>query len=101
MSPARSSVQAFKVAPQGAGFRLADDKSVLTDGVLATGVRFGPDGALYLADWILSFEPKGRGRVWKLDIPGGATSAARVGSASGLPGRLREPFNRAGAGAVG
>jgi putative heme-binding domain-containing protein len=77
-SPARSSIQAFKVAPQGAGFRLAEDKAILQDGVLATGVRFGPDGALYLADWILSFEPKGRGRVWKLDVPGGASSPIRV-----------------------
>jgi len=77
-SPARSSIQAFKVAPAGAGFRLAEDKAVLTDGVLATGVKFGPDGALYLADWIVSFEPKGRGRIWKLDVPGGATSPARV-----------------------
>ena len=77
-SPARSSIQAFKVAPQGAGFRLAEDKAILQDGVLATGVRFGPDGALYLADWIVSFEPKGRGRIWKLDVPGGASSPIRV-----------------------
>ncbi|HEV7990266.1 MAG TPA: HEAT repeat domain-containing protein [Gemmatimonadaceae bacterium] len=74
-SPARSSIRAFKVAPKGAGFRLTDDKAVLQDGVLATGVKFGPDGALYLADWIVSFEPKGRGRIWKLDVPGGATSS--------------------------
>ena len=51
---------------------------MLKDGVLATGVKFGPDGALYLADWILSFEPKARGRIWKLDVASGAASPARA-----------------------
>jgi hypothetical protein len=37
-------------------------------GVLATGIDFGPDGALYLADWIQGWDTKDHGRIWKLDV---------------------------------
>ena len=38
------------------------------------GLAFGPDGALYFADWIDGWRTKGAGRVWKLDAaePDGA-----------------------------
>jgi putative membrane-bound dehydrogenase-like protein len=76
-SPARASIQGFTLAPQGAGFRLVEDKTVI-EGLLATGVKFGPDGALYMADWIDGWDPKDRGRVWKIDVPGGATNPLRL-----------------------
>src|SRR5690625_6580636 len=38
-------------------------------GILATGLSFGPDGALYFADWIDSWALKDAGRIWKLDKP--------------------------------
>jgi quinoprotein glucose dehydrogenase len=72
-----ASIQGFTLIPQGAGFRLGDDKLVVK-GILTTGVKFGPDGALYLADWIQGWDPKDRGRVWKVDVPGGASSPART-----------------------
>ncbi|MEP7000226.1 MAG: HEAT repeat domain-containing protein, partial [bacterium] len=75
-APARASVQGFTLAPQGAGFRLAEDKAV-ERGLLTTGVKFGPDGALYAADWIEGWDPKERGRVWKIDVPGADTSTLR------------------------
>ena len=77
-TPAGSSIQGFKLAPQGAGFRLAIDTTVVKGGSLTTGVKFGPDGALYLADWIQGWDPKERGRIWKIDVPGGAASPART-----------------------
>jgi quinoprotein glucose dehydrogenase len=75
-APARASIQAFKVAPQGAGFRVTDDTAVVKD-LLVTGVRFGPDGALYLADWIEGWGPKERGRIWKVDVPAAAANPLR------------------------
>jgi quinoprotein glucose dehydrogenase len=73
-TPSGSSVRGFTLAPQGAGFRLAEDKLVL-EGLLVTGLKFGPDGALYLADWIEGWNPKDRGRVWKVDIEADASPA--------------------------
>ncbi|HEU4722326.1 MAG TPA: HEAT repeat domain-containing protein [Gemmatimonadaceae bacterium] len=70
-APARASIQAFKLAPQGAGFRLATDTAIVQN-LLVTGVTFGPDGALYLADWIEGWEPKKRGRIWKVDVAANA-----------------------------
>lgn len=80
-TPSGSSIQGFTLAPQGAGFRLAEDKLVVS-GIQATGVKFGPDGALYFADWIVGWDPKERGRIWKLDVPGGAATAVRAATRS-------------------
>ena len=40
-------------------------------------MKFGPDGALYLADWMRGWESKDEGRIWKVDSPAAASSAAR------------------------
>lgn len=65
-NPAQSGVHAFKLQPDGATFKLGETQKIL-GGVLATGLDFGPDGALYVADWIDGWNTKDRGRVWKLD----------------------------------
>jgi hypothetical protein len=44
-----------------------EDKDVVS-GILPTGIRFGPDGALYAADWINGWGTKNYGRVWKVDV---------------------------------
>jgi putative heme-binding domain-containing protein len=76
-TPSGSSVRGFTLAPKGAGFRLAEDKLVL-EGLQITGLKFGPDGALYLADWIEGWNPKDRGRIWKLDVADSGASPARI-----------------------
>ena len=70
-------VYAFRLKEQGAGFALESDK-VLLRGILSVGIKFGPDGALYLTDWITGWTAKGKGRIWKLDAPGAAATAPRV-----------------------
>lgn len=75
-NPARSGIHAFKLVPKGATFELGENKSVMS-GVLATGVDFGPDGAMYIADWIDGWDTKNFGRIWKLDVANGADSPAR------------------------
>lgn len=69
-NPGRSHIWAFDLAPKGASFELKTDQDVLS-GVLPTGIRFGPDGALYVADWINGWDTKNYGRVWKLDVAEG------------------------------
>jgi len=66
-NPDRSHIWAFDLKPKGASFELDTDESILS-GVLPTGIEFGPDGALYVADWINGWDTKNYGRVWKLDV---------------------------------
>ena len=69
-------VYGFTLSPDGAGFKKKDEK-VLTKGVLVVGMKIGPDGALYLTDWITGWDSKNNGRLWKLDTPAAAGSAIR------------------------
>ncbi|WP_209405426.1 HEAT repeat domain-containing protein [Pseudozobellia sp. WGM2] len=69
-NPDRSNIWSFDLKPKGASFELDTDQSILS-GVLPTGIQFGPDGALYLADWINGWGTKNYGRVWKLDVADG------------------------------
>ncbi len=66
-SPATSTVYAFSLSPSGASFELENDREIL-EGVLATGLSFGPDGALYVADWVQGWDTEETGRIWKLDV---------------------------------
>ncbi len=65
-NPAQSGIYSFKLNPKGAGFSLGENKKVLS-GILATGLDFGPDGALYVADWIEGWGTHKYGRIWKMD----------------------------------
>ena len=66
-TPTRSHIWSFGLKPKGASFELNGEKDILS-GVLPTGIQFGPDGALYVADWINGWNTKNYGRVWKLDV---------------------------------
>ena len=66
-TPTRSHIWSFGLKPKGASFELNGEKDILS-GVLPTGIQFGPDGALYVADWINGWDAKNYGRVWKLDV---------------------------------
>ena len=65
--PSRSHIWSFDLKPKGASFELDTDIDVLS-GILPTGLEFGPDGALYAADWITGWGTKDYGRIWKLDV---------------------------------
>ena len=76
-SPARSRIFGFRLAPSGAGFTF-DGEEVVTRGILATGIDFGPDGALYAADWVQGWNTNDEGRIWRIDDAAGARSALRA-----------------------
>ncbi len=75
-SPTNSPIHAFTLKPNGAGFQLDKTQEVVS-GLLPTSLDWGPDGALYFADWIDGWGTKDAGRIWKLDEPGGAATAIR------------------------
>lgn len=64
-SPASSGLHAFQLQPKGASFELTKTEKVVGS-FLPTGIDFGPDGALYMADWINGWGDKNYGRIWKL-----------------------------------
>ena len=76
-SPGNSTIHAFRLKQDGAGFALEQEQPILS-GVLATGITFGPAGALYVADWVEGWESNGEGRIWTLDVPGASSSPHRT-----------------------
>lgn len=76
-SAARSAIHAFTLKPNGVSFELDRDEKIL-EGLLATGMDFGPDGALYFADWIEGWTLNQQGRIWTLDTSDEAGSEVRM-----------------------
>lgn len=76
-NPAQSGVYGFKLKPKGASFSLGED-TLVVGGILATGIDFGPDGAMYIADWIDGWDTHNYGRIWKLDDKRGAALTERL-----------------------
>ncbi len=66
-NPSRSPLWSFTLKPSGASFDLEAEQKVIT-GILPTGIRFGPDGALYVADWVNGWGTKDYGRIWRMDV---------------------------------
>ncbi len=75
-----SGVHAFRVAPSGAGFELVEPRRFFW-GCLATDADFGPDGALYVSDWVDGWKTTGKGRIWRIAPAAGI--AAEDGSEIG------------------
>jgi putative membrane-bound dehydrogenase-like protein len=74
---ANARVMAFTMIPKGAGFDASSLKQVL-QGVLAPGMKIGPDGAMYLTDWMAGWSPTGEGQIWKLDSVKGKSDPVRA-----------------------
>lgn len=88
-NPARSGIHSFKLKPKGASFELAETSKIL-GGILATGLDFGPDGSLYVADWVEGWKTKDIGRVWKLDDKDGQSWPERQDTENILKEDLEE-----------
>ncbi len=64
-SPASSGLHAFQLQPKGASFEMTKTEKII-GGFLPTGIDFGPDGALYMGDFVNGWDDKNYGRIWKL-----------------------------------
>ncbi len=65
-SSGRSGVRQFHLEPSGASYRLLRD-SMFLQGVLATDCDFGPDGNLYVSDWLEGWTGTGMGRIYRIE----------------------------------
>ncbi len=61
---AASVVHDIKLEPKGAWYRVKE-RDDFVKGVLTTDVEFGPDGGLYVLDWVESWGGVGKGRIYK------------------------------------
>ena len=63
-----SVVHEITLMPMGAWYELKERRD-LVKGVLTTDVEFGPDGSLYVLDWVESWSGINKGRIFKLTSP--------------------------------
>ncbi len=62
--PVKSCVRTFRLAPRGGSFEVHDDEETFRN-VLATDVEIGPDGAVWVSDWVEGWFGEGKGRIWR------------------------------------
>lgn len=64
-APSYSGVHAFRTTPRGAFYELGEVERLIWN-VLVTDIDFGPDGSLYLTDWVQGWNKTGKGRVYRI-----------------------------------
>lgn len=63
--PANSGIRTFKMKPKGATYELVDSEQFVWK-MLVTDVDFGPDGAMYISDWVDGWTGLNKGRIYRL-----------------------------------
>ncbi len=63
-----SGVRSLAMKPKGASFEITDAKEFFWH-VLATDLEWGPDGSLFVADWVEGWDGPGKGRVHRVFDP--------------------------------
>jgi quinoprotein glucose dehydrogenase len=71
----QSGVRSLALKPKGASFEVVDSEQFLW-GVLATDVDFGPDGSLYVLDWVEGWSKPNKGRIYRVADPSKEKDAA-------------------------
>jgi quinoprotein glucose dehydrogenase len=61
-------IHTFAVRPKGAAYELGEVKPFLWE-AWPTDAKFGPDGRLYMCDWVHGFPMTGKGRVFRIYDP--------------------------------
>ena len=67
-------MEAFTITPKGSAFAMSKARLVHS-GIMGIGLSFGPEGELYLADWVGGYPLDEEGAIWRTKS---APSAARA-----------------------
>ena len=62
--PANSGIRVIRTQPQGAFWKVERSEQPIWK-ILATDAQFGPDGALWVCDWVDGWVGEGKGRVYR------------------------------------
>ena len=63
-----STVHSFGLKPRGAGFEMIERERLISD-LLCTDVEVGPDGGVYVSDWVQGWDKTGKGRIYRVFDP--------------------------------
>ncbi|MBL8752831.1 MAG: HEAT repeat domain-containing protein [Planctomycetes bacterium] len=83
-----SGVHALRLQRVGAGYEVASTDKVVWN-VLATDCEFGPDGSLYVLDWVSGWNKTGKGRIYRVRTPEMANDLALRNTAQLLGSDLK------------
>ncbi|HVR75993.1 MAG TPA: HEAT repeat domain-containing protein, partial [Planctomycetota bacterium] len=64
-----SGIRTFALEKRGASYEMTDQHPFVWS-VLATDCDFGPDGAMYISDWVTGWDKTGKGRIYRVSDPG-------------------------------
>lgn len=81
---------------QGAFFKMKEARDFIK-GLLTTDVEFGPDGGLYVLDWVESWGGVGKGRIYRFTEKGadeGLQAETKKFISEGMAGRASEELGR-------
>ncbi len=70
-------LSSFRLIEDGAAFKMVDEKTFVK-GIMGTGLSFGPDGALYVADWNGGWSLNENGGIRKIDLEGAENRPIRL-----------------------
>lgn len=84
-----SGIRAIQVKPRGAFWTVERNEQLIWN-ILATDAEFGPDGSLWVSDWVNGWNGEGKGRVYRFSMPGGS----RTDAAKEVQRLLGEGFSR-------
>ncbi|MFN7732138.1 MAG: PVC-type heme-binding CxxCH protein [Pirellula sp.] len=63
-----SGIRRIRMEPNGAGFKVVTNEEFIWN-ILATDAEFGPDGGLYVADWVNGWNGENKGRIYRFSNP--------------------------------
>jgi quinoprotein glucose dehydrogenase len=73
----RSGIRSFRMQPKGASFEMVDAEQPFWN-ILATDIAMGPNGRLYVTDWVDGWNGEGKGRIYQFSTTDAESPLAKA-----------------------